>query len=73
MNQRVDSTNPLAPVKTDKEMVNQLVFPEEFESVNKFVYKAPKAEEIYGEEQRLLDGLKNVKGRPNLPLAGNLS
>lgn len=38
-------------------MVTQSVFPDDFSAVNKFHYKAPRAEDIYAEELYKLEAL----------------
>ena len=48
--QEQDTSTPIAPVTTSRAMVNDLVFPKDFSSVNPIHYRQPRAEEIWGEE-----------------------
>ena len=57
VNEENDTTNILAPVTTTLEMVKKMTYPGNFEGADEFVYKMPKAEEIFGDEQRRLETL----------------
>ena len=54
----IDTSNLISPIKTTKDMVTERVFPQDFTKVNRFLYKAPKAEDIYQEELLKLEQLR---------------
>ena len=54
----IDTSNVISPIKTTKDMVTERVFPQDFTKVNRFLYKAPRAEDIYQEELLKLEALR---------------